>query len=843
MNDVIQHLQSEGFLVKDFIPDEKIHRFKTNEKDKKNSGWYIGFQNYTRSGDMFHLVVYGDWSSGSSQPKTYNTYKGKLSSEDKKFIQTKVNAAIKKNQEEIKKNQEEVSVKVNDILSKLLDEGSSPYLEKKKINNVKGLNIKYDTFKGDIYVPAKGRDNEGDSEKIWSFEKIDRNGNKYFKSGGRIQGCYHVIGEINEGKIYFAEGFSTSASIHHATNSGVVCCFSSSNLGKVVDQFRKDYPEREFIICGDDDRGRFREDGTAFNPGRESAEQVAKKYYCSVVFPKFKDSGNIKLTDFNDLHVAEGIEEVTKQLQSVKKVDKLYLYALGFKGGEYFFTSSDNKQIIGLTSFSEDNLLKLMPIEYWELQFPGNSEKSRVNWMDAKSELMAKCRKKGLFQANNVRGSGVWIDEGRIVVNMGDHLIVDGRRVDLGNLKSRYFYTLGANLERLHENPLTATECQDLVNACLNFRWQKDEFGMLLAGAMVTSRICGALPVRPHIWITGGAETGKTTLVEKLVQVILGSNKLYVQGNTSEAGIRQSLRADAIPVLFDEFETTGRSSDENISSLIELMRASWSDSHAMIIKGGSNGNASHYQVRFSAIVSSIRTKLINDADKGRFAVLELKPHGADQSHWKILSGYLSKIDEEYSERLFSRTIKMAPTLLKNFKIIRSVFATKVGSRFGDQFGMLLAGYSILIYDNIITQEEAEFLVDQFDFEEEKEEVKDRDHDDALTHLLTTKTTYETLTGVRKEVLIGELISTAQGLTSASAEHQALLRLGIKVDSETVSIVQANHSEMERVIWRGTKWSNIWGKSLARLHGAKKSQTIWFKGIGAKRCVVLPHCNF
>ncbi|MDD2840554.1 MAG: AAA family ATPase, partial [Rickettsiales bacterium] len=49
------------------------------------------------------------------------------------------------------------------------------------------------------------------------------------------------------------------------------------------------------------------------NTGITKANAVVEKYNCSVIFPVFKNEEN-EPTDWNDLHVLEGIEEVKKQL-------------------------------------------------------------------------------------------------------------------------------------------------------------------------------------------------------------------------------------------------------------------------------------------------------------------------------------------------------------------------------------------------------------------------------------------------------------------------------------------------------------------------------------------------
>jgi len=541
--------------------------------------------------------------------------------------------------------------------------------------------------------------------------------------------------------------------------------------------------------------------------------------------------------NFNELSRAEIAQAELTELRAEKalndklnntpKPEGMKISALGFKEKEYFFTSSENKQIVSMSKFSTAEFMNLAPIEYWAAVFPGGGA-ARVDWSQATSDLMKQARERGIFQQRHVRGAGVWKDENRVVVNMGDHLVVDGVRVELGSLESRYFYTLGSSLRELHSSPLSLRECDTLVEACSTFKWLKSDYSFIIAGALVTARICGALPVRPHVWITGGAHTGKSTLLEKLVRTIHGDSSLYFYGATSEAGIRQSLKTDAVPILFDEFETTGQGSGERVSAVVELLRAAWSESSAMLVKGGATGNATAYQVRCSAIVSSIRTRLTNDADRQRFAVIELAPHGSDAEHWIKLQDLLSQIDEEYAERLFARTIKMVPTLLANYKAIKRVLSKKVGSRFGDQYGMLLAGYSVLLSDDVMTEQQCESLCSTVQLSDEREEAKVTDHEDALICMLTKKIQLEKQ-GTKYDFGLGEAINAAQ----ADIEiREALQRIGIKVESEFVAVA-SKHTELESLVFKGTRWSQTWSGSLSRVPGALKNQSVWISGRNQK----------
>lgn len=63
--------------------------------------------------------------------------------------------------------------------------------------------------------------------------------------------------------------------------------------------------------------------------------------------------------------------------------------------------------------------------------------------------------------------------------------------------------------------------------------------------------LCGALKWRPRIWLTSGTGSGKSTIQNDFVSFLMNGISVYAQGNSTEAGIRQHLKSDALPVLFD----------------------------------------------------------------------------------------------------------------------------------------------------------------------------------------------------------------------------------------------------------------------------------------------------
>lgn len=307
MQDLLNFLEEKGFT--DFEPqlDRELQRF---DRAGEQTGWFWG----SLGSYGFITAKVGDWKTGEKYEFTSNqTY----SEEENKVIQAELKESKKLFEKQKEESQKEAAKDANKQWDTSFTDKDSPYLTKKGFNagatQILGLRTTHSSW-GSIDTLAFCRDI---NTTIYGFQKIQEDGFKAFQPGQRIDGLFHLIGKITAQtkKIFLAEGIATAASIHFATGAPTICGFNAGNLPKVAAELRKKYPILPIIICGDDDRFTI-VNGVARNAGRIEAEKAAAICAGIAVYPKFKDLEN-RGTDFNDLHVSEGLDAVTSQLNMI----------------------------------------------------------------------------------------------------------------------------------------------------------------------------------------------------------------------------------------------------------------------------------------------------------------------------------------------------------------------------------------------------------------------------------------------------------------------------------------------------------------------------------------------
>jgi phage/plasmid primase-like uncharacterized protein len=129
---------------------------------------------------------------------------------------------------------------------------------------------------------------------------------KKFIFGLEAAGLFYIIGGIPCDRLCFAEGFATAASIHEATGLTVVVCFSAGNIKPVAIQFREALQGTPFLFCADDDAS-----GKGISSAKAAARAVGN---AEIISPNWSADRGEKDTDFKDVAVRFGLEEVRRQL-------------------------------------------------------------------------------------------------------------------------------------------------------------------------------------------------------------------------------------------------------------------------------------------------------------------------------------------------------------------------------------------------------------------------------------------------------------------------------------------------------------------------------------------------
>lgn len=525
--------------------------------------------------------------------------------------------------------------------------------------------------------------------------------------------------------------------------------------------------------------------------------------------------------------------------------DETHFTYMGFEKSDnsplFVFYCKKSKTIFRLSasSMTKSNLMCLAPLNWWEKHFAGFK-----NTEAAANLLINTSYTVGIYSPKNVRGRGAWFDDGRVVIHAGDKLIVDGEETILGDLDTHYIYEIGESFNFSTQNPLTIDKAKKLLDITRLLNWERGINADLLAGWCVVASVCGALRWRPHIWLTGSAGTGKSWVFRNVVRRMLGETALDVQGATTEAGLRQTLGFDAIPVVFDEIDGNDKKSADRIQETLELARSASADDTGRIIKGSAAHSAKEFQIRSCFAFASIAIGVDKGSDRRRVTTLSLSiPRDLvyKASRWHRLSELHSQIiDDDYVSSLQARTIGLLPVILQNASTFTMAVVSVLGGQaLGDQLGPMLAGAYSLQSDDVISLEDAVKYVSEQDWNEETQAEEMKDEVELLHNLLDWMVRVDGW-GERP---IGELVnicvenktpSIAENLTPAVADAR-LRRSGVRVEGDFIYFSTKSSEIKSRL--KDTRWSTNYGIILRRIEGAQGGK-MRFIG-GSDNCVKVP----
>lgn len=382
-------------------------------------------------------------------------------------------------------------------------------------------------------------------------------------------------------------------------------------------------------------------------------------------------------------------------------------------------------------------------------------------------------------------------------------------------------------------------------------RWRFEHPGgaRLLVGWIGCALLCGALAWRPHVWLVAPRGAGKSTLIAFLSRLLDGM--LLAVEDTTEAALRATLQADALPVALDEQEPD-EDTAAKIQRIIHLIRVA--SSGGTVIRGTAEHGTVRQVLRFCAIAASVVRPPLNTQDLTRITPIGLRPLPREATPPDLAPSVLRLLGRRLFRRMIDAWPRWFDTLAQFRRGLRDTDA-RIDARNADQLGALLTAAWLLGHD---LPPDSDTLAEWCQHALEL----------AVPHLDEDRPEWfrciEYLAGLlvpdaagRRQMAVAELAAIAAGLSrrhdgqewtaAERADAQAaLVRVGLRVEgtgADATLAVANSHPQLARLFER-SRWAGragtagAWKAVLEQAPGAGLAGTVRF-GDRTARAVRVP----
>ncbi|MFK0692474.1 hypothetical protein ACFX5Q_30480 [Mesorhizobium sp. IMUNJ 23033] len=496
---------------------------------------------------------------------------------------------------------------------------------------------------------------------------------------------------------------------------------------------------------------------------------------------------------------------------------------LGFTKEGHFALLDPVRKIVILASaqqlLSGQYLLGLAESGFWRRRFPGPKPGS-TNFSAAGEALMKACRRAGPFNPLRIRGRGIWLENGKVITNLGQPVE-----------SSKFLYLC---FEDIPLDDGQSFDAQRLRNNLNLYNWRNPQDAGLLFGWLAMAPICGALVWRPHAFVYGPARSGKTT-IHTIASIVLNPIAVSADGQSTEAGIRQTLGPDSLPILLDEFE-----SDQNGSTLRNILRLARSASSAdtPVLKGTPEGKAMSFSLRTTFLFSAINPRGMSPADQSRITMLELLMHDNDREASKRIAedeAYFRTTGSAWCHHMigFAHLVQPAADAI-------DIHLTG-DRRHRQNMSILIGAGFVALNGRIPKDEEAQALAAEYApaIERHALEVYRDDAQECFDHLLSH---------VVDGYPLGHWLACLRDkqrnrLNDFANAERIVASYGMRLDAEgeAAGFYIVNGAPAMEQVFQGTPWAQrAWERALRKLDGAFIPRNpVQFAMLGKKRATGIP----
>lgn len=345
--DVLAQLTAAGLLV-DSLEVGKRQRVRV-EGDREKRGWYRLHELRLDAGGFLLVGSYGVWRGADPGSTKVELAKGTpMSTEQRAALRARMTVDRKAEEAARRAEAGRAAHRAQAMWRRLAADGESEYLRRKCVQ-AHGLRV---SESGTLVIPLLDAGGQIHGLQLIypaGHPKRQRLGRDkdFWPRGLAKQGHFFCIGSPASGAAcLLTEGYATGATLYEATGLPVVVAFDAGNLVHVANALRARYKGLRLLVCADDDYlGKCRACGQltlasqavcshcgaahgVTNAGINGADMAALATEGAVAIPTFTDERPLDKkgpTDWNDLHVLEGLQVVRAQVEA-------RLTALGWRG-------------------------------------------------------------------------------------------------------------------------------------------------------------------------------------------------------------------------------------------------------------------------------------------------------------------------------------------------------------------------------------------------------------------------------------------------------------------------------------------------------------------------------
>jgi putative DNA primase/helicase len=459
---------------------------------------------------------------------------------------------------------------------------------------------------------------------------------------------------------------------------------------------------------------------------------------------------------------------------------------IGYDSVNYWFLLGNQRQPYAIQKggFTGSKLGELAPPSWWA-EHDCLGDKGAIDVTCGQRLVIDRQNAAGMFDADILRGAGVWIDNDKILINDGQRIVtLEGQTHDLAAHTGQGVYVRSS----VRFGDMTGPESTDMEGRALlqlmeAQLWARPIDSVAALGWSLIAPFGGLLKFRPHIWISGRKGSGKTYVLDNIIREIVGPFGHEGSGKDTEPGIRRTLNMDARPVSLDEMEPKGKAR-ENVTKILDLARNASSDGSGRVTMADGKGTVS-FLIRSCFCFASVNTIASEGAAiASRIIACELEaPKTPAEERAKIAESkrYYTIANMANAARFRRRMFRAMPRVLSDIALLRELLPEHFGgTREADLWAPILAAaWAIQSSQSVGCKDGQDWLDSVLGIEAATRQKLMEDEDKVIEHILSATIESDD----RKKKSVAEWMLLAATLDDGYAHAGDLLgRYGMKIMS-------------------------------------------------------------